>query len=109
MSCERNVLRVLVAVLFCAACGSAEPVPETPPPDEPVSSRDVGGEPIPDTPPPTGPCMTGGAPDDGDAEGCNFRVTGCCYETAEQACAAAGCAMSSCSILESYPAQVRCE
>ena len=105
---------VLVSsVVLVMACGSAEPVPDTPAPltdpDTPVSSSDVGGEPVHDEPPPAGPCSAGGVPDDGDAQGCDFRVMGCCYESADAACTAAGCALSSCAILESYPAQVRCE
>ena len=109
---NRLLVATLVSILI--ACGSSEPAPETPAPapdpDTPVSSDDVGtGGTVTDTADPIGPCAEGGVPDDGDAEGCDFRVASCCYSTAEQACAAAGCEMSSCQILESYPAQIRCE
>ena len=108
----RVVLSMLATLMI--ACGSAEPAPEMPEPepapDTPVSSDDGSGT-VTDTADPIapGPCAEGGVPDDGDAEGCEFRVNACCYASPDQACAAAGCAMSSCQILESYPAQVRCE
>jgi hypothetical protein len=45
---------------------------------------------------------------EGIPEDCPFRVGDLCYDDAESACAAAGCAAASCTVLESYPAQVRC-
>jgi len=50
--------------------------------------------------------------DDGrpaDAEGrCDFVVGGACFDSAEGACACAGCELDECLVLESYPAQIRC-
>jgi hypothetical protein len=44
-----------------------------------------------------------------DAEGrCDFVVDGACFDSAESACACAGCEMDRCVVLESYPAQVGC-
>jgi len=98
----------ILAVLLLAACGadSADP----PPPDTPVShtpdddqpTTDLGGEPAAE-------CPEGSEPHVGEPPpGCDFVHAGCCYSTAAEACAQAGCAEDACSILESYPAQVRC-
>lgn len=51
------------------------------------------------------PCVAPGAP---NAETCGYVVNGCCYATAALACHVAGCGEDTCTILESFPAQVRC-
>lgn len=40
---------------------------------------------------------------------CDFAVKGLCFTSSEAACACAGCAEDKCMILESYPAQIRCQ
>jgi hypothetical protein len=44
-----------------------------------------------------------------EAESCAFVVGNLCFETAEQACDCDGCGLDSCTIMESFPAQVACE
>ena len=98
--------RILPFVLLLAACGAAEPAPATQTgndePAAPTDTAQTGNEPA------AGDCAAGGVPDDGDAQGCDFRVAGCCYSLAAHACAAAGCTEDRCTIMESYPAQVAC-
>jgi hypothetical protein len=55
-------------------------------------------------------CADGGWPQPkGEiAKGCEAIHGGCCYPDAASACAAAGCAADSCTVMESYPAQVSC-
>ncbi len=55
------------------------------------------------------PCSEGGQPWDGKATGCSYEHDGCCYTSAAQACAAAGCADEHCIVMESYPAQISCD
>jgi hypothetical protein len=44
-----------------------------------------------------------------DADGrCDFVVGNACFDSAESACACAGCELGQCLVLESYPAQARC-
>ncbi len=50
----------------------------------------------------------GGRPWDGAPTGCAYEHDGCCYATAELACAAASCEAAACEVLETYPAQIRC-
>lgn len=95
--------RILPFVLLLAACGAAEPAPAAQASDDQPAAQTGNGEPAA-----AGDCAAGGVPDDGDAEGCNFRVSSCCYSVAAHACAAAGCAEDRCTIMESYPAQVAC-
>ncbi len=40
---------------------------------------------------------------------CDFLVFDICYDDQDAACQAAGCQAGACSILESYPARVRCD
>lgn len=54
-------------------------------------------------------CAATGRPWDGKPQDCPYEHAGCCYDVAESACAAAGCAGPQCIVLESYPAQVRCD
>jgi hypothetical protein len=53
-----------------------------------------------------------GACEDGhpaDAQGrCDFVVGDACFDSADSACACAGCEPDQCVVLESYPAQIRC-
>lgn len=44
-----------------------------------------------------------------DTDPCNFVVNGVCFTAGDDACACAGCAPDRCLVLESYPAQVRCQ
>lgn len=45
---------------------------------------------------------------EGRLVGCLYEHGGCCYDTPESACRAAGCATEGCQILESSPAQLYC-
>lgn len=54
------------------------------------------------------------AKDSGHVSECNFRVNDLegnarCFENQAHACGCAGCDSDACVILESYPAQVRCQ
>jgi hypothetical protein len=40
---------------------------------------------------------------------CDFIVGEACFDSAASACTCAGCAADHCLVLESYPAQIRCE
>ncbi len=42
-----------------------------------------------------------------ETDACNYIHAGCCYQTAEQACTAAGCP-GDCAVAESFPAQPVC-
>ena len=57
----------------------------------------------------TSKCKATGRPWDGKPQGCAYEHDGCCYDAAEAACAAAGCEGPKCIVMESYPAQVRCD
>lgn len=57
----------------------------------------------------TSKCAKTGKPWDGKPQECPYEHDGCCYEAAEAACAAAGCEGPKCIVMESYPAQVRCD
>jgi len=57
----------------------------------------------------TNECASLGRPWDGKPKDCPYEHEGCCYDAAEAACAAAGCAGPQCVVMESYPAQVRCD
>lgn len=57
----------------------------------------------------SGKCKATGRPWDGKPQDCAYEHDGCCYDAAEAACAAAGCEGPKCIVLESYPAQVRCD
>jgi hypothetical protein len=46
---------------------------------------------------------------EGRAAGCLYEVSGCCYDTPAQACAAAGCEEDGCRVMEVIPAQIRCD
>jgi hypothetical protein len=74
--------------------------------DEPSSSSPGGGV---DPREPTG-CVPDYDPStsQGDAP-CNFVSGGECFVVGADACACAGCAQADCIILESYPAQARCQ
>ena len=75
----------------------APPPPDLPPLEEPS---------VPPLDP--GPCAEGGRLWDGKLEDCSYEHGGCCYESAADACAAAGCPVGRCNVLESYPAQISC-
>lgn len=44
-----------------------------------------------------------------EIDDCAYRVDEDCFDTHEAACEEIGCAVDRCSVLESYPMQVRCE
>lgn len=99
---------VMVACVLLCACGAESADP--PPPDTPVSNTADDGQPVGDVGGEPADCPEGSQPHQGmPPEGCDFVHEGCCYATAAAACAQAGCAEADCSILESYPAQVRCD
>lgn len=78
-------MRSVWLAIVLAACGASAPPPEVPP----DPGRPAGSEPVP--------------------ENCPYRVSDACYDTSDAACAAAGCEPDRCRILESYPAQIRCD
>lgn len=105
---------VAFLVLACKSSGpSAQPkhagggpggdvtTPAGNPTDGPADARGKAGTP--------GKCATGGKPWDGKPQDCPYEHAGCCYAAAEAACAAAGCGGPQCVVMESYPAQVRCD
>ena len=100
-------LKLALTLVVLVAC--KKPGAPTTNPDDPVSSPepDPDAEPAatdPDAPP---TCQDGGEVWDGKHEGCLYEVAGCCYDSPEAACAAAGCE-EDCQILESAPAQIAC-
>lgn len=65
----------------------------------------------PADPTPRVTCAAEGWPQPADRmeEGCEAVVEGCCYPSDTAACAAAGCEPGACMVMESYPAQIRCQ
>lgn len=112
------VLESYPTQIRCASSGSPSPNPDSPSsssPEGPTSS-DPGssppsgsspGSPGGGSPPSPGTCAGGFPPGTGTA--CNVTHAGQCFETSAAACACAGCAATSCRILESFPAQVACD
>jgi hypothetical protein len=97
---------------LAAACARPSAPSSAPPPvSEPAPDPDPAlPPPEAEPPPPTpGPCADGGRLWDGKPEDCSYEHAGCCYGSAAAACAAAGCSEGQCQVLESYPAQLRCE
>ena len=88
---------IVIVTLLLAACGGGDP----PAGDEDGAS--AGSE----SPAGEGRPIVQG--EDGVPVDCPYRVADLCYDTPEAACAAAGCAPDGCQILESYPAQIRCD
>lgn len=104
----RTSLVALTVMTF--GCGPGEPSePPAPDPDTSVSHVPGDDAPVAEPAPPTGECPEGGRPRPVEPVGCDFVVEDCCYDDAETACRIAGCAQDACAILESYPAQVRCQ
>jgi hypothetical protein len=123
---------------FCPTPGDGSD-PNEPPssdPDAPVSSGATGGgssshpgtghtspgypgagsagcgAPAPPDPsdPSTPAACSDGVPRDPDGnQPCDFVVGEACFDSSEAACACAGCSEGQCLVLESYPAQVRCQ
>ena len=60
----------------------------------------------PDAPP---DCADQGEPWDGRQDTCLYEHHGCCYPDPASLCAAAGCTNDNCRILESHPAQAKCD
>jgi len=89
---NRLLLSFAAALLF-VGCGASHDHPHPHPHDDAPTSDVLM------------PCVAPGAP---NAETCGFVVNGCCYATAALACHVAGCGEDTCTILESFPAQVRC-
>lgn len=105
-------LTVTVLIGLVAGCPrQTTPQPASPPPGETEQPLEAPVEPEPEpTLPPLrpGPCAEGGRLWDGKPVDCSYEHGGCCYGSAAQACTAAGCAEGSCTVLESYPAQISC-
>jgi hypothetical protein len=106
----RRTASVLGLVLSLVAC-RAEPSASAPghgedtgtaPPNRSAASG--GGVVAEDAPPDCGD----GRVWDGKLTGCLYEHGGCCYDTPEAACRAAGCTNDRCRILESSPAQLYC-
>jgi hypothetical protein len=107
----RSLLLALALVLACKSGGKSaqpkgaggEPSDGAGPNGTPGGGKGGGLE------PPEDPCAPAGRPWDGKPKDCAYEHDGCCYDAAEAACAAAGCGGPACIVMESYPAQVRCE
>ena len=101
------VRRLALGLVVLAMVGCKKPGATTNP-DDPVASPPVE-EPEPEPADPNAPpkCTEKGRVWDGHHDGCLYEVAGCCYDTPEDACAAAGCA-DDCQVLESAPAQIAC-
>jgi hypothetical protein len=100
----------LVAFVSCKPAAVKPGEPGTGP-DASVSSpvKEGPAADVPATIPGEPECAEGGRVWDGKPQDCAYEHGKCCYPAAEQACAAAGCAAGKCVVMESYPAQVRCE
>ncbi|MCX4246367.1 hypothetical protein [Paraliomyxa miuraensis] len=104
----------LVFVLSVVLAGGCTRPP--PPVEAPPAAAEPAPEPEDELPPPEAeppppapaPCA-GGRLWDGKPVDCSYEHGGCCYDSPANACKAAGCAEGRCAVLESYPAQVRCE
>lgn len=90
----------------CARTGAPPSAPTTTPPSTPDDAVPSATTEVP--PPSPGACAEGGRLWDGKPVDCSYEHAGCCYGSAAQACAAAGCDEGQCHVLESYPAQIRC-
>lgn len=91
----------------CARTAAPPSAPTTTPPSTPPDDAVPSG--TTEVPPPSpGACAEGGRLWDGKPVDCSYEHAGCCYGSAAQACAAAGCDEGQCHVLESYPAQIRC-
>jgi hypothetical protein len=99
----------VAALLGAAACASGPRADAANAPAEPAPHAAASSASAPETPVST---PTADEPDAGEVDetpkDCNFRVKGFCFKTDEEACAAAGCDVDRCLILESHPAQVKC-
>ena len=84
----KHVISPLVTLLFVVGCGASHAHDDATPTSDVIL-----------------PCVAPGAP---NAETCGYVVRGCCYATAALACHVAGCSEESCTIVESFPAQVSC-
>jgi hypothetical protein len=105
---------MLLLLALAGGCARQATPPPTPPPSAPTPSPAPADETLPppqaQAPPPSpGPCAADGRLWDGKPADCSYEHAGCCYGSAATACAAAGCAEAGCQVLESYPAQIRCE
>jgi hypothetical protein len=67
------------------------------------------GQTDPSPPSPPSACGEGVARDPSGVERCDFIVDGSCFDSSASACACAGCSEDGCMVLESYPAQIRCQ
>jgi hypothetical protein len=95
-------LSVACAAL-AAACGSSSEIAGD---RDPIVAKD---DDTPEPPPDTPACNEGFAPPGGAGQKCDFVARGLCFGTSTVACECAGCAADKCMILESYPAQIRCQ
>lgn len=99
----------LVAFVSCKPAG-VRPGDPAAAPDASVAAPGPGvADEVPATIPGEPECAAGGRPWDGKPKDCPYEHGKCCYPAPEQACAAAGCAAGTCVVMESYPAQVRCD
>lgn len=105
-------MRTFVAAfttLLLVSCGSADAETESTTPDTTVSHTPGDDQPVVGDDGPAD-CPEGSQPHEGmPEEGCDAVHAGCCFATAAEACAHAGCAEEDCVIMESYPVQVRCD
>jgi hypothetical protein len=101
------ILLLVAAPLGVAACRptrSATPVSD---PGAPVEAPFGGGSTPTQPVAPTAADCAGGKP--GQCAATGFVTQSLCFETAEAACACAGCKADACLIAESGPAQVSCK
>jgi hypothetical protein len=102
----------VVVVALAGGCARPAATPSSAPPTQSAPPHPAEELPPPELEPPPpnpGPCAVDGRLWDGKPQDCSYEHAGCCYGSATTACAAAGCAEGKCQVLESYPAQIRCE
>jgi hypothetical protein len=103
-------LALVAAGFYLVACSKpAAPAAEPESPDKPATPEAPASA-APDTPvssPVAEPAGSAPAADE-IPKNCNFRVKGFCFESEQDACAAASCSAGKCMILESHPARIKC-
>jgi hypothetical protein len=95
------------AVVLLSGCRPAARAPTS---DPDTATASPAGPPKADPAPvPAAEACAGGERWDGSPDACDYVHEGCCYPDPRSLCAAAGCEAERCRILESHPAQARCE
>ncbi len=106
-----RILGIVLVTLAAAACrqGATGSRAHRPGTDGAATGTPAPGTATAGTTEPPPPCGGVGTPWNGRAEGCAYEHESCCYADAETACKVAACAPEHCTVLETYPAQIRCD